>query len=201
MKKIIFLVASLFIAGAVNAQVKLGIKGGLDVSNIIKTNDDNFSTSYKAGFNAGVTVEIPIVSPLSIAPEIVFAQKGYKAKTSIGDFTQTTNFIDIPILAKVKLAEGLNVVIGPQVSFLTSTTNTYTNGFSTTIQKQYNDDSDNFRKNLIAGVVGLSFDLSKSVDFHARYALDLQKNNENGTSQTPQYRNQVFQFGLGFKIY
>jgi hypothetical protein len=34
----------------------------------------------------------------------------------------------------------------------------------------------------------------------ARYALDFQKNNENGTSQTPEYKNQVFQLGLGVKF-
>jgi opacity protein-like surface antigen len=201
MKKIILIAVGLFITGAVNAQVTFGLKGGVDVSNIIKTDDPDFTTTYKAGFNAGITMEVQIVSPLSIAPELLYAQKGYKAQTTFGNFTQTTNFIDIPILAKIKFAEGFNVVVGPQVSFLTSTTNVYSNGFSTTVQKQYNDDSDNFRKSLIAGVAGISFDLSKSVDLHARYALDLQKNNENGTSQTPEYRNQVFEFGLGFKMY
>jgi hypothetical protein len=201
MKKYVLLISGLLITVAVNAQVKFGIKGGLDLSNITKTDDPNFNTDYKTGFNAGLTIEVPILSPLSIAPEILYAQKGYKAHTTLGDYTQTTNFIDIPILAKIKLAEGFNVVIGPQVSFLMSTNNTFSNGFSTTVQKQYDDDADNFRKSLIAGVAGISLDLGKSTDLHFRYALDLQKNNENGTSQTPQYRNQVFQVGIGFKMY
>lgn len=203
MKKIILLAAGLFVmAGAANAQaLKLGVKGGLDISNIIKTDDPNFTTDYKTGFNAGVTLEVKLVGPLSIAPEILYAQKGYKAHTTFGEFTQRTDFIDVPILAKLNLAPGFNVVAGPQVSFLTSTTNTYTNGFSTTVQKNYEDDANKFRKNLIAGVIGVSFDLSKSVDLHGRYSLDLQKNNQDGTSQTPQYRNQVFEVGLGFKIY
>src|SRR4051812_48983008 len=105
MKKIIFLAASLFIAGAVNAQVKFGVKGGLDVSNITKTNDPNFSTDYTTGFNAGVTLEIPIVGPLGVQPEVVYAQKGYKANVTGGEFTRTSNFIDIPLMARVRLAD------------------------------------------------------------------------------------------------
>jgi hypothetical protein len=201
MKKSIFLAVALLVAGAVNAQVKLGVAGGLDVSNIVKTDDPNFTTNYKTGFNAGATLEIPVVKYFIIEPEVLYAQKGYKAQTTYGNFSQTTNFIDVPLLAKLKLSDDFGILVGPQFSFLTSTTNVYDNGFSTTVQKQYNDDADNLHKSLVAGVVGFSFDLSKSVDFHARYSIDLQKNNGNGTSTTPEYRNQVFEFGLGFKVY
>ncbi|RKR81586.1 outer membrane protein with beta-barrel domain [Mucilaginibacter gracilis] len=201
MKKSILIAAALLVAGAVNAQVKIGATGGLDVSNIIKTNDNNFDTKYTTGFNAGITLEIPIVGPLGIEPEVLYAQKGYKANIPSGDFTQTRNFVDVPLLARIKLADGFAVLVGPQFSFATSTRNVYSNGISTTTQTQYNNDRDNLRKNIVGGVAGFSIDLSKSVDFRARYALDLQKNNGDGTSQTPEYRNQVFQFGLAFKVY
>ncbi len=200
MKKIIVLAVTLLVAGAVTAQVKFGVKGGLDVSNIIKTDDPNFTTNYKTGFNAGITLDVHLVGPLSLAPELLYATKGYKAQTNFGDFDQRTEFIDLPILAKFKLADGFNFLIGPQFSFLTATTNTYSNGIATSVQKTYEDDATKFRKSLIDGAVGVSFDLSKSVDLHARYTLDLQKNSENGSSQTPAYRNQVFQIGLGFKL-
>lgn len=201
MKKIIFLAAGLLIAGAVNAQVKFGVTGGLDVSNIIKTNDQNFSTNYVTGFNGGVTLEIPLIGPLGVQPEILYAQKGYKANVTGGDFTQTSNFIDIPLMARLKLAEGFVIMAGPQFSYLASTTNVYSNGIATSVQKQYSDDASNFHRAIIGGVAGFSIDLSKNIDFRARYALDLQKNNGDGTSQTPEFRNQVFQFGLAFKVY
>jgi hypothetical protein len=134
MKKIIFLAAGLLLAGAANAQIKFGVAGGADFSNIIKTDDPNFKTDYKTGFNAGVTLDIHLIGPLSFAPEILYAQKGYQAQTTFGQFDQRTNFIDAPLLAKFKLAPGFSVVAGPQVSFLLSTTNTYSNGFSTVAQ-------------------------------------------------------------------
>ncbi len=200
MKKIIFLAAGLLLAGAVNAQVKFGVAGGADFSNIIKTNDPNFTTSYKTGFNAGVTLDIHLIGPLSFAPEILYAQKGYTAQTTSGQFDQRTNFIDAPLLAKFKLAPSFSIVAGPQVSFLMSTTNTYSNGFSTIVQQHYEDDANKFRKSIIDGVVGVTIDLSSTVDLHARYAIDLQQDNVDGTTQTPQYRNQVWQVGLGLKI-
>jgi opacity protein-like surface antigen len=200
MKKIIFLAAGLLLAGAANAQIKFGVAGGANFSNIIKTDDPNFTTSYKTGFNAGVTMDIHLIGPLSFDPEILYDTKGYKAQTTSGEFTQRTNFIDAPLLAKIKLAPGFGIIVGPQVSFLMSTTNTYSNGFSTVVQQRYEDDSNRFRKSIIDGVIGVSIDLSSNVDLRARYTLDLQQDNVDGTTQTPQYRNQVWQIGLGFKI-
>jgi hypothetical protein len=201
MKKILFLAITLLVAGAANAQINFGIKGGLDLSNITKTNDPNFTTSLKVGFNAGVLLDIHLIGPLSFEPELLYAQKGYSAVTRYGEFNQRTNFIDAPLLAKIKLAPAFSVVIGPQVSFLLSTTNTYDNGFSTIVQQQYENDSNKFKKSLIDGVVGFSFALSKNVDLDLRYTLDLQQDNQDGTSQTPAYRNQVFQAGIAFKAF
>ncbi len=53
MKKLIILAIGVLFAGAVNAQT-FGVKGGLNFSNIIKTNDENFNTEFKTGFNAGL---------------------------------------------------------------------------------------------------------------------------------------------------
>jgi hypothetical protein len=197
---------SLILAGAVftaNAQ-SVGLKAGVNFANIIKTDDDNFKTDYKTGFHAGVTFDIPLVDRLVFAPEVVFSQKGYETSgNSIlgGDYENsiTTNFIEIPILLKIKAASGFNIHLGPQVSFLTSTTTTFKRG-SNAYQNKVNEDNDNLRKSLIGGVLGVGFEISPKASLIGRYALDLQKNNENGTSETPLYRNQVFQLGLGFKL-
>lgn len=204
MKKIFVLAAGLFVAGIVNAQnndqiINVGVKAGANFSNIIKSGDSDFETDYKTGFNVGLTLEIPLNERLSFAPEVVYSQKGYKAHTAFGDFTQTTDFIEAPILAKINVVDRFNIVVGPQVSFLLSTKNKFESGFGA-VEEKYKEDSDKFRKSLVGGVIGASFDLSSNIDLHGRYALDFQKNNEDGTSETPQFRNQVFQVGLGFKF-
>jgi hypothetical protein len=206
MKKIFILAIGLFITGVANAQstdkaVKLGVKAGVNYSNIIKDDGNNsFNTDYLVGYHAGLTVDIKLMKNLAFTPEALYSTKGYKSTSSIGEFTQTTHFIDIPILASIQLADKFNVVVGPQVSFLLSTTNKFENGFGTAQQQIIEDDADRFKKSLAGGVIGFRYDFSNKIGINGRYALDFQKNNENGTSQTPEYKNQVFQVGLGLKF-
>ena len=207
MKKIFILaIALLSSAGNANAQstakpMKFGVKAGANFSNIVKNDGNNsFKTDYLVGYHAGVTLDIKLLDNLAFTPEALYSTKGYKSTSSVGEFTQTTHLIDIPILASVKLGGGLNLVAGPQVSFLMSTKNTFETGFGTAEQKIVEADSDRFRKSLVGGVIGFRYDFSDKIGLNGRYALDFQKNNENGSSQTPEYKNQVFQVGLGLKF-
>ncbi|MBY0543257.1 MAG: PorT family protein [Sphingobacteriaceae bacterium] len=206
MKKIFILAIGLFITGAANAQstdkpIKLGVKAGVNYSNIIKDDGNNsFKADYLVGYHAGVTLDIKLLENLAFTPEALYSTKGYKLTNSIGEFTQTTHFIDVPILASIKLGGGLNLVAGPQVSFLLSTDNKFETGFGTAQQQIVEDDADRFKKSLVGGVIGFRYDFSNKIGINGRYALDFQKNNENGSSQTPEYKNQVFQVGLGIKF-
>ncbi len=203
MKKLFIMAFALLVAGKVSAQgPSFGIKGGVSFSNIIETDDSDFKTDYNTGYNAGVFINIPIVSVLSFQPELMFSQKGYKYKSDVllGTLTQTTNWIEVPILAKISPVSGFNIYLGPQVSFLTKT-NTKYDGTSTTVdQTTYEDDADKFKKSIVGGVLGAGFDLTKNVSLNARYALDFQRNNEDGTEETPEFKNQVWQAGLALKF-
>lgn len=216
MKKVFILAISLITVGIANAQttttsskasagaVKFGIKAGGNFSNIVKTGDDNFKTEFKPGFHAGIFVDIPVVDRLSFAPELVYSQKGFKTTTTglIGgtrEYTTTTNFVDIPILAKINATPTFHITLGPQVSFLTSTKTKFETANSS-YEQTVKADNENLKKSLVGGVIGLGFDITNKVSINGRYALDLQKNNENGTSETPQYRNQVIQAGLAISF-
>ncbi len=205
MKKIFVLAIGLFVATAASAQdnIKFGIKGGVNISDIIKDDgNNNFDTKTKVGFNAGITLEIPLIAGLAFTPEVLYAQKGYKLTypSTNSEFTQTTNFIDVPILASFRLGSSFNIVAGPQVSFLLSTKNKFENGFGSVEETQVEDDSDRFKKSLVGGIIGFRYDVNDKFDIHGRYGLDFQKNNENGSSSTPEYRNQVFSVGVGVKF-
>ncbi|HET8828137.1 MAG TPA: porin family protein [Pelobium sp.] len=201
MKKVLMIAFALLVAGKVSAQgPSIGIKGGLSFSNIIETDDSDFKTDYNTGYNAGVFVNIPIISVLSFQPELMFAQKGYKSDVALGTFTQTTNWIEVPILAKISPVAGFSIYAGPQVSFLTKTKNKYEGDFTTTEQTKYEDDADKFKKSIVGGVLGAGFNLSQNISLNARYALDFQKNNEDGTEETPEFKNQTWQAGLAFKF-
>jgi hypothetical protein len=219
MKKIFFLVISLLVAGSVSAQTyyghrrvhrrpvqrqtddfyrpRVGVEGGLSIANTVSTYNTYYSTNSILGFHAGITADIPIIYPLSFEPEVLFSQKGYEANTADGIFTQRNNYIDVPLLAKFRLVRGFNFLVGPQLNFPVSTTNTFDNGFAVSRETYYTNTSN---KSYVAGVIGFSIDLNPNVDIHARYIIDLQSNTQDVNSPIPDYRNQVWQFGLGIKF-
>jgi hypothetical protein len=176
---------------------RFGIEGSLSVANTISSYNGYYGTSSILGFTAGVTAEFPVTYGFSFAPEVLFSQKGYKAATSDGTLTQRNNYIDIPLLAKFRLVRGFNFLFGPQINIPISGTTTFDNGFNTASETNY---SDNSNKSYIAGVVGFSIDLNQNVDIHARYVLDLSSNTYDVNSPIPDYRNQVWQFGIGIKF-
>src|SRR4051812_27496241 len=120
MKHILSLAICLLVAGSVSAQnyygprrvhrrqpakrqvddfyrARVGIAAGLSVANTVDSYDGYYSTDNILAFNAGITATIPIVYPLSFQPEVLFSQKGFKAYTDDGSFTQRNNYIDIPL--------------------------------------------------------------------------------------------------------
>ncbi|WP_428328580.1 porin family protein [Mucilaginibacter sp.] len=220
MKKILFLAICLLVAGSVSAQgyyygqrrvvrrppprrqaddfyrVRVGVAGGLNIANTVDAYNSSFSTGTIAAWHAGLTLDIPLVYPLSFAPEVLYSQKGYSAQTTDGNFTQRSNFIDVPLLAKFRLTPNFNFVVGPQLSFPISTTNTYDNGFAVTERDHYSTTSD---KTVVDGVIGVGFDINPNVELRFRYTIDFAQTDDN-SYYVPGYRNQVFQIGLGFKF-
>lgn len=203
MKKVLILAMGVLFAGAAGAQT-IGVKGGVNFSNIIKTNDKNFSTEFKPGLNAGIFVDVPLAEQLSFAPELMFSQKGYKrsGNSLLGgphEYSVTTNFIEVPILAKINPTSKFSIYAGPQVSFLVSTKEKFTSG-SATYENTIRNDNEKLKKSLVGGVIGIGLGITSQLSLQARYALDFQKNNENGSSETPIYKNQVIQTGLAYSF-
>jgi len=220
MKKLFSLAICLCIAGTVCAQTyqysprrahrrpvhrqaddfytpRIGIEGGLNIANTVSSYNTDYGTDAILGFNAGLTAEIPLVYPLSFEPEVLFSQQGYQANTVDGTLTQRNNYIDVPLLAKFRLVRGFNFLIGPQLNFPVTSTTTFNNGFNVASESYYSNTNN---KSYVAGVVGFSIDLNPNVDIHARYVIDLASNTDDPNSPITDYRNQVWQFGIGIKF-
>jgi opacity protein-like surface antigen len=107
----------LMISGVAHAQVlpKFGIKGGVNYSTF--NNTDN--VDYKPGFVGGIYSNINIpATPVSIQPEVLFAQYGADIEGSDASFN--INYIQVPVL--LKFGFGLasvkpNVFFGPYMGF------------------------------------------------------------------------------------
>ncbi len=189
--------------GASNS-LHFGIRGGLNLASIVKDDDaPDFSSKMKPGVQAGVYVQLPLSTGFSVQPEVLFSQKGYGADGKfLGTaykFRVTTNYIDVPLLAKFTPTKNFGIVVGPQFSFLASKSYKFT-----TANAQFEDvvknNNDNLRKNILGGLVGLEAGLTDNVTVSARYALDFQKNNGDGTANSLKYRNQVISLTVGLQL-
>ncbi len=125
-KIIVILVLFLSLSASVNAQVKLGVKGGLNVSSL-KLSDDMWTTDNKAGFFFGpmLKVTVPLFG-LSFDVAALYDQKEAKMQwgnvVGPSDMSQTTTikqkYIDIPVNVRYGIGLGslANVFVfaGPQ---------------------------------------------------------------------------------------
>nr|WP_296087703.1 porin family protein [uncultured Prevotella sp.] len=126
MKKIlslVFMVAAMLYATSVNAQIKFGLKGGLNVTSM-SFSEDVFDASNKTGFFVGpmVKVTVPIVG-LSFDAAALYDQKEASVKYSgtdgeLGKTNVKQQSINIPV--NVRYGFGLSslanafVFAGPQ---------------------------------------------------------------------------------------
>ena len=214
MKKILLTIAAIvFVIGNSNAQdnnaaqgngadsrekLQLGLKAGVNLSNVYDAQGEEFKADSKFGFVAGVFLTIPIGKYLGIQPEILFSQKGFQATGKIlgmaYTFTRTSNFIDIPVLIQLKPLASVTFLVGPQFSYLIKQRDKFANAL---METQFTND--NIRKNILCFIGGADINLEHFV-FGARVGWDVTKNNGDGTSTTPRYKNVWYQATLGFKF-
>lgn len=213
MKKIFTAAVLLISSGIATAQssddsdnrekFQVGIKAGLNYSNVYDEQDEDFKTDAKFGAATGLFMEIPFGKYFGLKPEIVFSQKGFKANGgSPGNeysFTRTTSFIDIPLQFELKPSEFFTILVGPQYSYLINQRDVFSNSTTSTVHEE-DFRNDNYRKNVFGMVAGLDINL-KHITLGARIGYDLQNNHGDGTSSTPRYKNTWFQGTIGYKLY
>ena len=180
-----------------------GIKIGGNVSNIYDTRAETFNTNPKTGFVTGMFLAVPIGKYIGVQPELLFAQRGFKAKgTILGntfDITRTTDYIDVPLLFAFKPSEFFTIVMGPQFSYLIRRTDRFANA-STSIEQETNFQNDSFLKNTMCLTGGFEFTL-KHLVLGARAGFDVRNNNRDGSSSTIQYKNVWYQGTVGVRFY
>ena len=212
MKKSIFLIMAIstgFI-GSVYSQTELdfrerftgGLKAGANYSNVWDDNDQEFEADGTFGFAGGAFISIPLNKFVGIQPEVLISQKGFQANGVLLGNTyslkRTTTHLDIPLQLQLKPSEFLTLLAGPQFAFQLSENNRYTYG-ANSVEQEEAFKNDNIRKNLLGFVGGLDINISHFV-ISGRFGFDFQKNNGDGSSETPRYRNHWGQLALGFRF-
>ena len=183
-------------------EIMLGIKAGINTSNIYDKNGGGMNTNSKIGFAGGVFFSIPITKFFGVQPELMFAQKGYTATGTMVltkyEVNRTSNFIEVPVFFALKPSKYVTLLVGPQYSYLIKQTDVYTYGSLTNTQET-NYKNSNLRQNILCFVAGLDINYSMFV-FSARVGWDVQDNNGDGTSSNPSYKNEWLQTTVGVRF-
>lgn len=208
MRKYIFVLSFLFSGIFIYAQeLHYGVKGGLNVSTMLGDVD---GTKARTSFHAGAVLEISLNDKFSIQPEVLFSAQGVKEKyseyaygyTLKSDSKLKMNYLNIPIMAKYYVIEGLSIEAGPQIGILLSAKadadqKVYYNG---TIEEAISLSEVNVKDSFKGIDLGLNFGIGYKLDFglafNARYNLGL--TNINDDFIDGKIRNGVFQFSAGY---
>lgn len=198
MKKKILLISCLFITMMVSGQklrkdqgLRLGVKGGLNVSNFIGDGMEGTNNTYRTSVHLGVLTEIIVSDKFSIQPELLYSGQGYSGNATPGFSRSKYNYLNFPVMGKIYVTEKLNIEAGPQVGFLL-----YSKERTDTEIITYKN-----QKTVDFGInVGLAYELDNGVFFQTRYNLGLSNINSGSDAVAKKYSNSVIQFSVGLKI-
>lgn len=102
------------------AQFSFGIKGGTNIAEFsFKDNGTNINQESINGFTFGAVLEIGLGGNIFLQPEAVFIQKGSKVQVLNEDNKVNVNYLDIPVLLKMKIINSnvfnVNLLAGPSL--------------------------------------------------------------------------------------
>lgn len=182
-------------SNADSMNISFGVKGGVNFATL-NGGDIDGSPDSRTSFHAGVFAEFPITTMFSIQTEALYSGQGAElnSRGSDGDRAELQlDYINVPVLAKFYILEGLSIEAGPQFSFLLNDEvdfNPNSNG---------GDNPTPFRDSLktfefgVAG--GLTFQTPIGIFATARYNQGITK-----IADDLDIQNSVFQLGVGFKF-
>lgn len=207
-------IAAVAAAPSVHAQgIRIGVKGGANLSNLSGdlVNEDRYENKF--GFHGGLMLNIGLVDDgfLSVQPEVLFSQKGFSYaddEFTIGgnrikyDGDVTYNYIDVPVLLKVK-AGSVYFEAGPQYSYLLKIKNDFkvTSNGNPVTQVSNTEDLDDANRNEIGYAAGLGYQSEGGLMLGLRYNgsfTDFGK--DTYYEETRNARNSVFQASVGFLL-
>ena len=139
-------------------EVEFGAKAGLNIADL---GSDAETSGSRTGFHFGGVAEIKFSEKFSVQPELLYSMQGAKSDITGNEVETKLDYINLPIMAKYYVMEGLSVEAGPQVGFLMSA---ITDG---------NDVKDNTKGIDFGFNIGAGYELSNKIFFQARYNLGL----------------------------
>jgi Outer membrane protein beta-barrel domain len=129
MKKWIVIILSLpFFITENRAQLKIGIKAGLNFANISST--AGFTNSNRTGYMIGGYIAPKAKKLFGFRSEIMLSRQGYHYKTNTNTGNVNLDYLLLPQLITLNFGKKINIHAGPQAAILLNATADSTNGTS-----------------------------------------------------------------------
>jgi hypothetical protein len=168
-----------------------GVKAGLNVTNL-KGKDATYDS--RSGFHAGIFMREKF-SKVAIQPEILLSTLSTDvSSTTFGDYQDKFAYLNIPIMLKFYIVDGLNIHAGPQFGFLLDGDRTYSGPFGSGSE----DIKDYYKSSDISLSFGAGWDFPFGLSADIRYNLGVQDINE--ASSGEEVKSRVFQLSLGWNF-
>jgi hypothetical protein len=165
MKKLIAAIALFFIAFTnINAQ-SVAFKVGYSHSDVLVSPEPANIFTPKETFHAGIAIkELKLTDKIGFQPEILYSMQGFKV-ASVGNVG--IHYVSVPLLITFPVAEGLELQVGPQVSYMVNSRVGVINDlFSITYKGLFN----NFDAGAVAGV---EYKVLDNISLGGRYYLGM----------------------------
>jgi hypothetical protein len=189
MKRIFLLLAFAGTFAAADAQTKIGLKGGVNLADW--GGEDADGVDAKIGFHVGGFANFAVGNKFSIQPELLYSTQGGKIDAPGDDVKLRFNYINIPVMVKYELIDGLHAELGPQFGF--AVTRKSKQGDVTV------DRNDDFKGFDLGLGLGASYQFpSTPVGIGARYVFGLSRLDDDGDAKM---FNRVFQLGVTYTLW
>lgn len=199
--------------------VTFGVKAGLNATTLTKADNYDNDQKLKAGFHAGVFVNIPVAEKFSIQPELLFSQLGSKTEDSYTyysdnyrfrqeyDYKLNLNYITLPVMVQYNILPQLYVEAGPEFGLLLGgrskgdrTLTETTGNITTTKTEKFSDKIPTkiYNKFNFGIGIGAGYYFTENFGVTARFTAgvtDIFKNNSGDA-----IRNNAFQVGVAYKF-
>lgn len=147
MKKILLMLCAVVMESAISAQVQFGAKAGFDYSNMkvsVKDLSASIGTSFRPGFYAGATMNVPFSDSWGLQTELTYNNTGTRVAASkslvgselggmLGELLEmelpnksltvslTNHVLRLPVLVTYNVSEQISVGFGPYIGYAVGT--------------------------------------------------------------------------------
>ena len=136
--------------------IKLGFKGGLNISNFLSSDIED--QSYRTSFHVGFLSEIMLSEKVSFQPELLFSSQG-----NVGPQTkQKYSYINVPLMMRYYFLNNLSLDAGPQLGFLVDSFSRGNDGNQDVKDQSFFD---------FALCLGATYELKNNIFFHFSFSL------------------------------